>query len=58
MGINYRTAVSLIGWFRGKEDRRKRLFDIYIGYNDPAEFHAAQKAVKEERRKIQEAKSK
>jgi transposase-like protein len=58
LGINYRTAVSLIEWFRGKEERRKFLFDLYIGSNDPAEFHKEREAIKKERRLIQEHKAK
>ena len=58
LGINYRTAVSLIEWFRGKEERRKFLFDLYIGYNDPAEFQKAREAVKKERRLIKEQRAK
>jgi transposase-like protein len=58
LGVSYRTAVSLIGRFRGKEERRKRLFEIYIGYNDGKEFQAAQEAIKEELRQIQEQKAK
>jgi transposase-like protein len=58
LGVNYRTAVSLIEWFRGKEDRRKFLFDFYIGYNDPAEFQAAQAAVKKERQLIKQQQAK
>jgi transposase-like protein len=56
LGINYRTAVKLIGWFRGKEDRRKRLFESYIGYNDRAEYEAARQAIKKERALIKEQK--
>jgi transposase-like protein len=58
LGVSYRTAVSLMGWFRGKEERRKKLFEIYIGYNDPAELEAAREAIKRERRQIQEEKAK
>jgi transposase-like protein len=58
LGISYRTAVSLLARFRGRKERRKRLFDIYIGHNDPAEFKKAQEAIKKERRLIQEYKAK
>ena len=58
LGVSYRTAVSLIGWFRGKEERRKKLFEIYIGYNDPAEFQAAREVIKKEQRQIREQKAK
>ena len=52
LGISYRTALSLIRSFRVAGPKRKRAFEIYIGYNDPAEFQKAQEAVKEERRRI------
>jgi transposase-like protein len=58
LGINYRTAVSLIEWFRGKEEQRKFLFELYIGYNNPAEFEAAREAVKKDRRLIEEQRTK
>ena len=57
LGINYRTAVKLIAWFR-EEERRKFLFNLYIGYNDPAEFFKAQEAIKKDRALIEEQKAK
>jgi transposase-like protein len=57
LGINYRTAVKLIQWFQGKEDRRKQLFEICIGYNDPAEYEAARQAIKKERQLAKERKA-
>src|ERR1700687_2150981 len=56
LGINYRTAAKLIGWFRGKEDSRKRLFKSYIGHNDPTEYEASRKAIKNERVLIEKQK--
>ena len=58
LGINYRTAVKLITWFEGKEERRKLLFDLYIGPNDPAEFFKAREAIKRDRSLIAEQKGK
>jgi len=57
LGVNYRTAVKLITWFEGKEERRKLLFDLYIGPNDPAEFKARE-AIKRDRSLIAKQKGK
>ncbi|MCU1339781.1 MAG: ISXo5 transposase [Bryobacterales bacterium] len=47
LGLSYRTAVSLLEVFRGREDIRKRAFKIYIGYNGPAELKQLKEAQKE-----------
>jgi hypothetical protein len=51
--MSYRTAISLLARFRGKEEERKRLFKTYIGDNDPAECQKAQQAIKKERLRIE-----
>jgi transposase-like protein len=56
LGINYRTAMKLIGWFRNKEKQRKFLFDLYIGDNDPAEYEATRQGIKKERGLIEKQK--
>jgi len=58
LGVNYRTAVKLITWFEGKEERRKFLFDLYIGPNDPAEYFKAREQIKKDRALIAEQKGK
>jgi transposase-like protein len=58
LGINYRTAVKLITWFQDNEERRKLLFDLYVGQNDPAEFFKAREAIKRDRVLIAEQKGK
>jgi transposase-like protein len=58
LGINYRTALALTKRFRGREDRRTSLFDLYIGSNDPAEFETVRETIRKERRLIQEQRRK